>query len=96
MKKNINKIIIICILINILLMQSLQVLATKIGDCPYLQRGDLGFYTIQYQSKTSGNWYYITYSKTWYNDEKGNKRIAYCLDPDLKGIGWLEGEVSRI
>ncbi|MBO5004940.1 MAG: Cys-Gln thioester bond-forming surface protein [Clostridia bacterium] len=94
MKKKINKILIImCIIITIMPMQMLQVFATKIGDSPYLEKGDLGFYTIQYQSKTSGDWYYITYSRTWYTDEQGIRRIAYCIDPDLNGIGWLEGEV---
>ena len=93
MKKRINKILIImCIIITIMPVQMLQVLATKIGDSPYLEKGDLGFYSIQYQSKTSGNWYYITYSRTWYTDEQGVRRIAYCVDPDLNGIGWLEGE----
>ena len=95
MKKKISKIIVImCVLITILPMQMFQALATGIGDSPYLERGDLGFYTIQYQSKTSGNWYYITYSRTWYTDEQGIRRIAYCVDPDLNGIGWVEGEVS--
>lgn len=93
MKKKINKIIIImCVLITIMPMQMFQALATGIGDSPYLERDDLGFYTIQYQSKTSGNWYYITYSRTWYTDDQGIRRIAYCVDPDLNGIGWLEGE----
>lgn len=93
MKNKINKIIIIMfVLITIMPMQIFQVLATKIGDSPYLEKGDLGFYTIQYQSKTSGNWYYITYSRTWYTDDQGIRRIAYCVDPDLNGIGWIEGE----
>lgn len=93
MKKKINKIlVIICIIITIMPIQMLQVLAIKIGDSPYLEKGDLGFYSIQYQSKTSGNWYYITYSRTWYTDEQGTRRIAYCVDPDLNGIGWIEGE----
>ncbi len=94
MKKRINKIIVImCILITILPMQMFQALATGIGDSPYLEKGDLGFYTIQYKSKSSGNWYYITYSRTWYTDEQGIRRIAYCVDPDSNGIGWLEGEL---
>lgn len=93
MKKKINKIlIIISIIITIMPIQMLQVLATQIGDSLYLEKGDLGFYSIQYQSKTSGNWYYITYSRTWYTDEHGVRRIAYCVDPDLNGIGWIEGE----
>ena len=93
MKSKINKIIIIiCVLITILPMQMFQTLATGIGDSLYLEKGDLGFYSIQYQSKTSGNWYYITYSRTWYTDEQGIRRIAYCVDSDLNGIGWIEGE----
>ena len=64
-------------------MQMCQALATGIGDSPYLEKGDLGFYTIQYCSKTSKNWYYITYSRTWYKDENGVRRIAYCVDKSM-------------
>lgn len=93
MKNKVYKIMIImCVLITIMPMQMFQALATGIGDSPYLEKGDLGFYTIQYQSKTSGNWYYITYSRTWYTDDQGIRRIAYCVDPDLNGIGWIDGE----
>lgn len=93
MKKQIKNIIIITfILILILPVNTINVFATGIGDSPYLEKGNLGFYSIQYCSKSSGNWYYITYSRTYYKDENGIKRIAYCVDPDLNGIGWIEGE----
>lgn len=95
MRTKINKILIILLVIMMVLpMQIFQTLATGIGDSPYLEKGDLGFYSIQYQSKSSGNWYYITYSRTWYTDEQGIRRIAYCVNPDLSGIGWVEGEVD--
>ena len=95
MRTKINKILIILLVMMIILpAQMIQVLATGIGDSPYLEKGDLGFYSIQYQSRSSGNWYYITYSRTWYTDEQGVRRIAYCVNPDSSGIGWVEGEVD--
>lgn len=95
MKKQIKNLIIITfILILIFPIQGIKVFAMGIGDSTYLEKGNLGFYTIQYCSKTSKNWYYITYSRTWYKDENGVRRIAYCVDPDLSGIGWIDGEVS--
>ncbi|MBR2744901.1 MAG: Cys-Gln thioester bond-forming surface protein [Clostridia bacterium] len=64
--------------------------ATSVGDKRYLQRADKGFYSIQ---KWNGSeWIYVTYSITNYVDENGVSRIAYCVNPDLKGIGYIAGE----
>ena len=35
---------------------------------------------------------YKTYSRTYYTDKDGSKKIAYCMDQDLDGVGWLPGE----
>lgn len=95
MRRKVSKILIILFVAMLILpMQMIQVLAIGIGDSPYLERGDLGFYSVQYMNSSTGNWTYITYSRTWYTDENGTKRIAYCVNPDLKGIGYISGEVE--
>lgn len=67
-------------------------IASSVGDTSYLERAEKGFYTIQ---KWNGEeWVYVTYSITNYVDENGQKRVAYCVDPDLKGIGYISGEFS--
>lgn len=67
-------------------------IAASIGDTSHLERAEKGFYTIQ---KWNGEeWIYVTYSITNYVDENGQKRVAYCVDPDLKGIGYISGEFS--
>ncbi|MBP3707295.1 MAG: Cys-Gln thioester bond-forming surface protein [Clostridia bacterium] len=67
-----------------------KVNAATIGDKSYLQRAEKGYYTIQ---KWNGSdWIYVTYSITNYVDENGTKRVAYCVNPDLKGIGYISGE----
>lgn len=64
--------------------------AATIGDINYLERENRGFYSIQ---KWNGSeWIYVTYSITHYTDSDGVKRIAYCVDPNLNGIGWIKGE----
>ena len=64
--------------------------AATIGDVNYLQRSNKGFYSIQ---KWNGSqWIYVTYSITHYTDQNGVKRVAYCVDPSLKGVGWISGE----
>lgn len=66
--------------------------ATSAGDTCYLERAEKGFYTIQ---RWNGDeWIYVTYSITNYVDELGQKRVAYCVDPNLKGIGYISGEFS--
>lgn len=64
--------------------------AATVGDVTYLQRADKGFYSIQ--KWTGSEWLYVTYSITHYTDKDGVSRIAYCIDPDLKGIGHISGE----
>lgn len=64
----------------------------NIGDTLHIERGDLGFYTIQYWSETREKWMYITYSRTYYRSDNGERQIAYCMDPDRDGVGWLPGE----
>ncbi len=65
-------------------------MATSVGDVSYLERAEKGFYTIQ---KWNGSeWIYVTYSITNYVDNTGEKRVAYCVNPDLKGIGYISGE----
>lgn len=85
----------ICAL-SIILFQSIifskNVQAVSIGDTKYLERANKGFYSIQRWN--GSEWIYVTYSITYYNDEQGNKKIAYCIDPNLKGIGWISGEQS--
>lgn len=93
MKSKLSKILIILVAIMLFIpTQLIQVLATEVGDSAYLERGDKGFYSVQYLNSKTGNWTYITYSRTFYTDENGVRRIAYCVDQDLKGIGWISGE----
>lgn len=94
--KKLAKIISLIIVIAILL-QDATVLANviDIGDISLIKRGDLGFYTIQYWNEDRDQWMYITYSKTYYIDKNGNQRIAYCVNPELDGVGWLPGEVEE-
>lgn len=68
-----------------------KVEAMSIGDRSYLYRGEKGFYSIQKWNGTE--WIYVTYSPTYF-DENGQRKIAYCIDPNLKGIGWISGEVN--
>ena len=91
--KKITKILSLIILI-VVAMQYTSVFANvvRIGETKYLERGDLGFYSIEYWNEEYQNWYYITYSRTYYTDDNGEKRIAYCNSPDLNGIGWIPGE----
>ena len=66
--------------------------AAEIGDINYLERAEKGFYSIQ---KWNGSqWIYVTYSITHYTDETGVKRVAYCMNPNLKGVGWISGEFA--
>lgn len=67
-----------------------QTSAATIGDSSYLQRAEKGYYTIQRWN--GSEWIYVTYSITNYIDENGTKRVAYCVNPDLKGIGYISGE----
>ena len=88
------KLILIIIQILMIIFPSIFSIASsvEIGDTFYVERGPLGFYTIQYWNSNKWMWMYITYSRTYYTDKDGNKNIAYCMDPDLDGVGWLPGE----
>lgn len=92
MKKS-KKIICVIMLILAIFQIALQINKSKaatIGDINYLERENKGFYSIQ--SWNGSEWIYVTYSITHYTDDQGIKRIAYCINPDLKGIGWIKGE----
>lgn len=94
MKSKLSKILLTILAIMLFIPTGLiQVFATGVGDSPYLERGDKGFYSVQYLTN-SGEWMYITYSRTFFTDNEGVRRIAYCVDSDLKGIGWISGEVE--
>lgn len=86
--------IIIVLQILMLILPTLTTLASgiNIGDTVNISRGELGFYSIQYWNEYRNKWMYITYSRTYYTDTDGSKKIAYCMDPDLDGVGWLPGE----
>lgn len=92
MKKS-KKIICVIMLILAIFQIALQINKSKaatIGDINYLERENKGFYSIQ--SWNGSEWIYVTYSITHYTDDQEIKRIAYCINPDLKGIGWIKGE----
>ena len=86
--------IIIILQILMLIMPTMSVLANNIniGDEIQVERGPLGFYTIQYWDVTRDEWMYVIYSQTYYTDKDGSKKIAYCVNPDLSGVGWVNGE----
>lgn len=82
------------IIIGIILFHNSVVLANvvKIGETKYIERGNNGDYILQYWNNNMGKWMYIVYSQTYYTDDNGAKRIAYCTTPDADGVGWLPGE----
>lgn len=85
----IRKIFIILLIILITLpTQLLQVVAVSIGDTVNIERHHWGFYSIQFQ-KDNGSWSYVTYNRVTYTDENGVERIAYCVEPELPGPGWV-------
>ena len=88
----IKKIMIILQIVMLLLPTITFASNINIGDEINIERGPLGFYTIQYWDVTRDEWMYVTYSRTYYTDKEGNKKIAYCVNPDLNGVGWLPGE----
>lgn len=91
MKKIVKTMFYMLAIIFIFFLISNKVNAETIGNTKYLQRAEKGYYTIQ---KWNGsNWIYVTYSRTTYIDDNGITRIAYCVNPDLKGIGYISGEV---
>lgn len=91
MKKIVKTMFYMLAIIFVFFLMSNKVNAEAIGNTKYLQRAEKGYYTIQ---KWNGsNWIYVTYSRTTYIDDNGITRIAYCVNPDLKGIGYISGEV---
>lgn len=91
MKKIVKTMFYMLAIIFVFFLMSNKVNAEIIGNTKYLQRAEKGYYTIQ---KWNGsNWIYVTYSRTTYIDDNGITRIAYCVNPDLKGIGYISGEV---
>lgn len=91
--KTITKILVLFI-IFILLIENSIVLANviQIGETKFIERGEQGDYILQYWNENRGMYMYIGYSQTYYTDDNGEKRIAYCTTPDLDGVGWLPGE----
>lgn len=72
------------------IVQMKSVKAIEIGENVYLERGEKGFFSIQ---KWNGSqWIYVIHSITNYVDETGKQRVAYCVSPDLTGIGYVDGE----
>lgn len=93
MKNIIIKLLILIQIIMLIFPTICSIASTvNVGDILYVERGELGFYTIQYWSTYSNAWRYITYSRTYYTDNEGQKRIAYCMDPEADGVGWLPDE----
>lgn len=88
-KRIINKVVLLIISI-ICLIKFDTANATELGKNVYLERGEQGFYSIQRWN--GSQWMYIIHSITNYTDENGVKRVAYCVSPDLTGIGYVEGE----
>ena len=94
--KKLTKIISLIIAVAILLQNAIVIASViEIGDSSLIKRGELGFYTVQYWNELKQQWMYITYSRTYYIDKDGSQRIAYCVDPELDGVGWLPGEVEE-
>ena len=92
-RRMIEKIVVI-LQIFMVLLPTTYALANSVdfGDELWISRGDLGFYTLQYWSEYRGRWMYITYSQTFYTDKNGEKNLAYCVNPDLDGVGYLPDE----
>lgn len=65
----------------------------SIGDKAYLDKGTLGFYSIQ-KKNDEGKWIYVTYSIIKYKDGNGDEHVAYCLDESKFGVGYVKGDVD--
>ena len=93
----IKKLIIILQIVMLLLPTTITFASNiNIGDEIKIERGPLGFYTIQYWDVTRDEWMYVTYSRTYYTDKDGNKKIAYCVNPNLNGVDEAVDEERRI
>ena len=92
----IKKIIALMIIIGIVVQNAIAFAGViDIGDISLIKRGSLGAYAIQRWYEEKQDWRYITYSRTYYVDKEGNERIAYCIDQDLDGVGWIPGEYDQ-
>lgn len=90
MIKNFKRIIaMLLIIFNLLPTGLISIFASNIGDNVYLQRGDLSFYTVQYWNTDKNAWYYLICNTVWYIDKDGTRRVAYCVDPNTPGIGYV-------
>lgn len=87
MKGRFKKIVALTMLVVLVLpTQFIQVFATGIGDSAYLEKSDLGYYTIQYHN--GKRWTYVTYNVVHFKDSDGVRRIAYCIVPELPRSRW--------
>lgn len=85
MVKKINKMLIVTMLVIMLLpMQIIQVFATEIGETPYLKRGELGDYIVQFYN--GSYWTYVSHNIVTYTDVDGTEKVAYCVTPNTPGI----------
>ena len=89
-RKLIYMVVICCIAIIQMTISMNKSKALEINETTYLQRADKGFLSIQ---KWNGSqWMYVIHSITNFVDENGVSRVAYCVNPDLNGIGYIDGE----
>ena len=86
-EKLIKLLAIIELIILLLPINIAQAAVVNIGDIKYIRRGDRADYVLQYWSENSQKWVYIISSRTYYKDNNGVERIAYCINRDLDGIG---------
>ena len=89
-RKIIRIAIIVCVAIIQMIIGKSTSSALEINSTMYLQRADKGFISIQKWNGTQ--WMYAIHSITNFVDENGVSRIAYCVNPELNGIGYIDGE----
>ena len=89
-RKIIRLAIILCIAIVQMIIGKSTSKAIEVNTTTYLQRADKGFLSIQKWNGTQ--WMYAIHSITNFIDENGASRVAYCVNPDLNGIGYIDGE----
>lgn len=83
MKKGIKRIVILT-MVAMLVLPTQLIFATGIGDTPYLEKSDIGFYSIQFHN--GKQWSYVIYNVVHFKDSDGVRRIAYCINPELPGV----------
>lgn len=99
MKRKIKSIVFL-IMVLIIFLPSVKVQANdkinivaNMGDKAYLNKGTLGFYSIQ-KKNDEGKWIYVTYSIIKYKDDNGDEHVAYCIDESKLGVGYVKGDVD--